>query len=93
MTREQIAEKICWERIIWIVGIVNPFFMVPQLLKIWETNVTEGISVFTLVILFFIQTGFSAHGFFLRSSPLMLSNFAAAVVTFITVISTIYFRL
>lgn len=33
MTREDLARKICWAKIIWFVGIVNPFIMTPQLFK------------------------------------------------------------
>ena len=92
MTREQVAEKIRWGKIIWLVGVVNPAFMLPQLWQIWATRLTEGISIPTLVILFLVQAGFSAHGYFLRSSALLISNLAAASVTFITATSIIFLR-
>ena len=92
MTREQIAEKIHWGKIIWLIGVVNPAFMLPQLWQIWATRLTEGISISTLVILFFIQAGFSAHEYFLRSSPLLISNFLAAGVTLVTAASIIFLR-
>lgn len=92
MTREKLAEKIHWKFIIWVVGIVNPFFMIPQLWSVWTTHNVSGISVLTLTILFLIQSGFSIHGFFLRDRPLMWSNAAAALVTAITALSVTYLR-
>jgi len=92
MTREEFAELIHWPKIIWLIGIANPFFMFPQLLTILTSGLTEEISVTTLVVLIGIQAGFAIHGFFLRNNLLMLSNSAAATVTLITVISVLYFR-
>ena len=92
MNRDEVSKKIRWPAIIWLVGIVNPFFMIPQLWTIWNSGHTEGISIITLLILVAIQSGFALHGFFLRDRPLMISNGAAAIVTTLTAISTIYFR-
>ncbi|OGF51784.1 hypothetical protein A3I27_04385 [Candidatus Giovannonibacteria bacterium RIFCSPLOWO2_02_FULL_43_11b] len=92
MAREKLAEIIRWPRIIWLVGIVNPCFMLPQLTSVWTSGLTEGISVLTLSLLTAIQTGFALHGFFLRDCPLLWSNGAAAMVTLITMLSVLYFR-
>ncbi|MFZ2555382.1 MAG: hypothetical protein WAZ27_02735 [Minisyncoccia bacterium] len=92
MTREQLAERIGWSKIIWLVGIANPFFMFPQLVGIWTTGATEGISIITLVMLVILQCGFALHGFFLRDKPLMVSNGAAGLVSLITTLSVLYFR-
>ena len=94
MTREKLAEVIRWPKIIWLVGIVNPCFMIPQIWKIWASvGITEGISMAMLIILVVIQAGFSIHGFFLRDRPLMLSNAAAATVSALTTLSVLYFRM
>lgn len=92
MTREQLAEKIRWPVLIWLIGIANPFFMIPQLVGIWTTGETKGISLITLVMLVILQWGFSLHGFFLRDKPLMVSNGAAGFVTLVTTLSVLYFR-
>jgi uncharacterized protein with PQ loop repeat len=93
MTREELAQKIYWRKAIWLVGIINPMFMLPQLLQLWTTRVTDGLSVITLILLFLVQAGFSTHGFFLRDKPLLISNGIAATVTFLVLVSTIIFRL
>ncbi|MDP3726578.1 MAG: PQ-loop domain-containing transporter [bacterium] len=87
-----VFEKVYWENVIWFVGMVNPCFMIPQLVKIWKTRTTEGISLITFTILFLLQGAFSIHGIYLKDLPLFLSNGAAATMTFITSISVIYFR-
>lgn len=93
MTREEFSEKIHWRQIIWLIGIINPMFMIPQLVQVVTTQVTDGISVLTLVLLFLVQAGFSSHGFFLRDKPLFISNGIAASVTFLVLVFTLIFRL
>lgn len=92
MTREQIAKKIHWSKIIWAVSIVNPMMILPQLLQIWQTHQTAGISLGFLEILVVIQYGFSLHGFFTRDRFIMISNGVAASMSLLTLLSTLYFR-
>ena len=92
MTREQVAKKIYWTKIIWTVSIVNPLMTLPQLLQIWQTHQTAGLSLVFLLILFFVQAGFSSHGFFTKDRFIMGSNGIAATMTLLTLLSTLYFR-
>lgn len=92
MTREQIAEKIRWPLIIWLISIINPLMTAPQLWKIWSTGETAGLSFGFLGILLFVQGGFSVHGFFTRDRFIMGSNGLAATMTLLTIISAVYFR-
>ncbi len=91
-TREDFAKKIHWNSIIWTVSIVNPFMTIPQLWQIWHTGETAGISLVFLLILLFIQSGFSLHGFFTRDRFIMGSNGLAGFMTLLTILSTLYFR-
>ena len=54
MTREEIAGLIYWEQIIWLIGLINPLFMLPQLWQIWKTRIVVGLSLPTLGILILI---------------------------------------
>ncbi|MEK7071242.1 MAG: PQ-loop domain-containing transporter [Patescibacteria group bacterium] len=92
MNREKVAKKIHWAKIIWIVSIVNPLMTLPQLIQIWQTHETAGLSFGFLGILFFVQGGFSLHGFFTRDRFIMGSNGLAATMTLFTILSTLYFR-
>ena len=92
MKREQFAKKIYWSKVIWAVSIINPLMILPQLLQIWQTQQTAGLSVGFLVILVFIQYGFALHGFFTRDRFIMGSNGLAATMSLLTLLSTLYFR-
>ena len=92
MTRETVAELINWRKFIWLVGIVNPCFMLPQLYLLWVTRVSEGLSFITLGLLVFVQGSFSVHGFFLRDKPLLWGNGMACFVSILTLLSALYLR-
>ena len=92
MTRELFAKKIFWNKIIWTISIVNPLMILPQLVQIWQTHQTVGLSFGFLSILFFVQAGFSLHGFFTRDRFIMGSNGLAALMTLLTILSALYFR-
>ena len=92
MTREEVAMKIRWSMIIWTISIVNPLMTVPQLLAVWTTRETAGISIGFLTILLLVQSGFSSHGFFTRDRFVMASNGVAAMMTLATMLSVLYFR-
>ena len=92
MKRDKIARKIHWAKIIWAVSIVNPLMTLPQLVQIWLTHQTEGLSLIFLLILLFVQGGFSLHGFFTKDRFIMVSNGLAATMTLLTILSTLYFR-
>jgi uncharacterized protein with PQ loop repeat len=89
--REDFAKKIHWVSIIWLVSIINPLMTAPQLLKIWQTGQTAGISLLFLLILFLVQGGFSLHGFFTRDRFVMGSNGLAAFMTLLTILSIFHF--
>ncbi|MBI5644933.1 hypothetical protein HY970_02435 [Candidatus Kaiserbacteria bacterium] len=92
MTREDVASTVHWPRIIWVISIVNPLMTIPQLRQVWATGETAGLSFGFLEILFFVQAGFSVHGFFTRDRFIMGSNGIAATMTLLTVFSAAYFR-
>ncbi|HWB39148.1 MAG TPA: hypothetical protein VG604_02790 [Candidatus Saccharimonadales bacterium] len=92
MSREDWAKKIHWTKIIWAVSIVNPLMTLPQLIQLWQTHQTAGLSFAFLGILFFVQAGFSVHGFFMRDRFILSSNGLAATMTLVTVLSALYLR-
>lgn len=90
MKREEVAKKIHWTKIIWLVSIINPLMTLPQLIQLWVTRETAGLSLAFLLILLFVQAGFSTHGFFVRDRFIMISNGIAASMTLITIFSALY---
>jgi uncharacterized protein with PQ loop repeat len=92
MNRETIAEKIHWKKIIWLVSIINPLMTLPQLVQLWISQETAGLSLLFLGILLFVQAGFSLHGFFMRDRFIMTSNGIAAAMTLVTILSAVYLQ-
>lgn len=91
MMREDIAKKMYWSKIIWAISIINPLMTLPQLIQIWQTHQTAGISMIFLFILLVVQGGFSLHGYFTRDRFIMGSNGIAAGMTLLTLLSVVYF--
>lgn len=92
MSREEAAQKIHWTKIIWVVSIINPLMTLPQLIQLWVTRETAGLSLIFLLILLFVQAGFSTHGFFTRDRFIMISNGIAATMTMLTILSALYIQ-
>lgn len=81
MTREQVAKKIRWEWIIWSFGLINVVAMLPQLVQLWLTHKTEGLSVWMVVLYMFIQTAFCLEGFFKRNMMFLTCMGLSALVS------------
>ena len=92
MSRERFAELIRWPAIIWFIGLVNPTMMIPQLYSLWTTGLTAGLAMGTIILIAVLQGAFSAHGFFIRDRLVMWSNGLACIMSVITVLSVLYFR-
>lgn len=92
MTREEVASRIGWYRVVWWVGLLNPFMILPQFYKVWSTGQTTDISMGFLLILVFLQAMFSLHGFFIQDSMVRVSNGLAALSTLAVIVSVLYLR-
>jgi len=80
MTREEIAKKIHWSKIIWTFGIINVTAMLPQLWSIVTTRNVEGLALSMFGIYFAVQIAFSLQGFFTRDKVLMWCLGLSAIV-------------
>ena len=92
MTRDDVSAMIRWPILFAIIGIINPLFMVPQIVSIVTTGVTDGVSLVMLSLLTIVQAGVVGEGFFNRRATLMWSNAAATTVTVLTALAVIYYR-
>jgi len=92
LTREEFAEKIRWDVIIWTAGLVNVGAMLPQLYQIFKTRNVEGVSLEMFVIYFFLQVAFSLQGFFRRDKMLMVCLGLSAVVSAVIIGLVVYLR-
>ncbi len=88
MTREEFAKRIHWPIIIWTMGIVNVSAMLPQLIRLIQTQVTEGLAIQMFIIYAAVQAAFAAEGYFKRSAVLMICMTLSAIIS-VTVIALI----
>lgn len=92
MTREQVAMKIRWSFVMWLVGIANVGAMLPQLVRIMQTKNTDGLAIEMFIIYFFIQVAFSLDGYFKKNMVLMVCVGLTAVVNAAVISMVLYLR-
>ena len=92
MTREQLAKRVHWPKIIWTAGIVNVTAMLPQLWQLLKTHETKGLSVEMFCIYLGIQICFCLEGYFKRSKMLFWCLGASAVVSSVIIALIVYYR-
>ncbi len=92
MTREEFSKKFHWEKIIFLIGIVNALAVVPQLVQILKTHETKGLSIEMLFVFLFVQFGFTLHGYIMRDSALIYGIGLSALINIATIASALYFR-
>jgi len=92
LTREQLAKRVHWPKIIWTAGIVNVTAMLPQLWQLLKTHETKGLSVEMFCIYLGIQICFCLEGYFKRSKMLFWCLGASAVVSSVIIALIVYYR-
>lgn len=92
MNREQIAQLIYWEWIIWGAGILNVSAMLPQLWKLVRDKKTEGLSLGMFWIYLGVQVAFSLEGYFKRNDMLFYCIGASALVSVVCIVLIIHLR-
>lgn len=92
MTREDFAQIVHWQKIIWTFGFLNVAALSPQLLKLFQTRETAGLSIWMFILFLFIQIAFSLEGFFRRNSVLLICMSLSAAETFAIILRIVYLR-
>lgn len=92
MTREKAAQLIRWDRLIWVVAVVNVTAMLPQLWSILSTNNVEGLSLSMIGIYLFVQVGLTLDSYFKRNVPMQWCFFVSGLVSVAIIFATLYLR-
>lgn len=79
------------DRVVFLVGVVGPFFSLPQVFKIWESGETMGLSIETWVAYFVFSIVWFIYGIAHREAPIIISNGIYAVINFLIVLGIILF--
>ena len=88
MTRDEFAKTIHWPIIIWTMGIINVGAMLPQLVRLIQTQVTEGLAIQMFVIYAAVQAAFAVEGYFKSSTVLLICMTLSSIIS-VTVIALI----
>ncbi len=86
MKREEFAKKIRWNRIFWLLGIINVGAQFPQTWKLIHAHITTGLSVEMILIYFATQIGLALQGFFKRDVTLIVTMGLSALVSLLNIV-------
>ena len=92
MTRDEVAKRVHWPKIIWTAGIVNVTAMLPQLYQLLKTKATEGLSLEMFCIYLGIQIAFCLEGYFKRNTMLFVCLGLSALVSTVIIALITYYR-
>jgi uncharacterized protein with PQ loop repeat len=92
MTREQFAQKIRWQFIVWLAGFVNVIAMLPQLVRLLTERKTDGISLQMFYIYLAIQVAFCFDGYFKRNKVFFVCMGLSALLTTTNIVTVIVLR-
>jgi uncharacterized protein with PQ loop repeat len=66
------AQKIM-DRIIYIVGIIGPLFLLPQVLKIWIYKDASGVSAISFAALGLVSALWIPYGIMHKEKPIIIN--------------------
>jgi MtN3 and saliva related transmembrane protein len=66
--------KNLMDRIIYIVAIVGPFAVVPQILQIWIDRNAAGVSIYTFSSFIILSTIWLAYGLLHKEKPIIITH-------------------
>lgn len=92
MTRDEIAARIHWRKIIWLAGFANVASALPQLWALITTHETKGIAIETYYIALIVQIAFTLEGYFTRNRVLMVCIGLSGLVSGSIIGLIVYFR-
>lgn len=93
MTREEFAKKIHWSVIVWVVSLLNPLAMIPQVITVMFSSSTEGLSLMTTALYCLIQVALTIEGFFTRNVMLMFCFGSSTVISVAVILYVLYLRM
>lgn len=62
------------ERVVFVVGMINPLTAVPQLYQIWGLHAVAGLSLFTVSAALLMSVLWTAYGAMTRQTALWASS-------------------
>jgi len=85
-------KRLHWDTVMWCVGIMNAVAILPQLVQIWISRETQGVSLVMFSIFVILQITFGINGWFRNDRGTMWGMFAAMLTSLAIIGSTLYLR-
>ncbi len=86
MTREEFVKKFHWNRIMWLMSIVNVFALALQPIAIVRTGVVAGVSWQMFATFAVVQAAFGVEFFLKKSWSGMISMLVTFCISILTII-------
>lgn len=74
------------------IGLIGPLSLLPQVLSVWSTRDTSGISLLSWSLLAGVAFVWVLYGIYRRSKALIISNALLAVFDVLVVVGVLMFR-
>ncbi len=83
---------VLWmDRLITVVAILNPIFILPQLWDVWVDKQTQGVSVVSWTAFSIFSLCWLAYGLVHREKPLILSGLLLAILNGLVVVGVLIY--
>ncbi len=92
MTREEFAQRFRWDKVMWLMGLVNVLAILPQPISILRSQNASGVSIGMFVLFILVQVSVAVESFIKRSYGLMTSMIVSVLLSATTIGLILYYR-
>lgn len=78
------------DRFMYAVALIAPFLTVPQLMRVWQTNGTQGVSIITWGGYACVSVMWFIYALRHKEKPLMLTHFLLFLLNVSIVVGVIF---
>ena len=78
--------KRLFDEFIYVVSIVGPFVILPQVIEIWVNKNIQGVSVVTWGLSGVISSFWFVYGVLHKEKPIMFANALGCILSFLVVL-------
>jgi MtN3 and saliva related transmembrane protein len=84
--------KRIYDEVIYLVGIVSPFVILPQAINVWVYRQTEGISIITWALLGVASSMWLVYGIIHKEKPIIVTNVLLMLFNFSIALGVVLMR-
>jgi uncharacterized protein with PQ loop repeat len=92
LTHTQTSYTIFLDKLTFVVGVVGPFTVLPQIYSIFSTHSAKGVSIFTWALMFIVTFPWILYGVAHKDRSIIVSFILWEVVNLTVVIGILLYR-